>query len=146
MVDRLQQTLDPSLLNFALETDSPEPIWVIAEVASSIAKAAKQTLPGGFEFMLPGVKQPSPKNAKTGSKNQPANSKSLPQKPSFLKSPMDDLAQEIKRLKLAQDPVRLDSAEAFVLEVTPEQLQKLARSELVGRVRPNREHHVGATS
>ena len=142
-MDRLQQTLDPSLMTFALEKENQEPIWVIAEVASTIAKSAKQGLPGGFSFVFPGVKQPLPKNA---SKSQSANAKSLPSKSGIPKSPMDDLAKEIKRLKLAQDPVRLDSAEAFALEVTPEQLLKLCSSELVGRVRPNREHHVGAMS
>ena len=136
MVDRLKQTLDPSLLTFALEKESQEPIWVIAEVASNMAKAAKRTLPGGFGFVMPGPKQPLPKNA----------AKNESKKSGFQKSPMDDLAKEIKRLKLAQDPVRLDSAEAFALEVTPEQLLKLCNSELVGRVRPNREHHVGAMS
>ncbi len=145
MVDRLKQTLDPSLFSFALEKANKQPasISVIAEAVPCNGKSAKPSFAGKFAFLLPGHNQSLPAS---GSKSLPAKIKESPCKVTLQKSPMDDLEKEIRRLKLAQDPVRLDSAEAFVLEVTPEQLQKLARCELVGRVRPNREHHAGTIS
>jgi hypothetical protein len=54
---------------------------------------------------------------------------------------MDRLEEELSKLRLSERPVRLDSAEAFVASVTPEQLRALTRLSLVGAVRPNREHH-----
>lgn len=44
---------------------------------------------------------------------------------------------------LGEEPVRLDVAEAFVADVTADQLCQIARIADVGCIRPNRRHRVG---
>jgi hypothetical protein len=56
-------------------------------------------------------------------------------------SGMDELEKALQGLDLAATPVRLDSAQAFVLQVTPDQLKAIADMELVGPIRPNRRHY-----
>ena len=53
-------------------------------------------------------------------------------------SAMDELQQTLNGLSLPRDPVRLDSAQAFVLDVTPGELRQITASNLVGPIRPNR--------
>ena len=54
---------------------------------------------------------------------------------------MDELEKALQGLELAATPVRLDSAQAFVLNVTPDQLKAIADWDLVGPIRPNRRHY-----
>ena len=54
---------------------------------------------------------------------------------------MNRLEHELSELGLARKPVRLDSAQSFVVNVTPEQLRAISSLPLVGIIRPNREHH-----
>ena len=56
-------------------------------------------------------------------------------------SGMDELEKALQGLDLAATPVRLDSAQAFVLQVTPDQLKAIADMDLVGPIRPNRRHY-----
>lgn len=56
-------------------------------------------------------------------------------------SGMDELEKALQGLDLAGTPVRLDSSQAFVLQVTPDQLKAIADLDLVGPIRPNRRHH-----
>jgi hypothetical protein len=56
-------------------------------------------------------------------------------------SGMDELEKALQGLELAATPVRLDSAQAFVLKVTPDQLKAIADWDLVGPIRPNRRHY-----
>jgi hypothetical protein len=52
---------------------------------------------------------------------------------------------ESRLLKLTRKtPTRLSYAEAFVLDVTPEQLREIATWPNIGKIRPNRVHHAGA--
>jgi hypothetical protein len=55
---------------------------------------------------------------------------------------MDALQQELARL-VGPKFVRLDIAQAFVVNVTPEQLRAVTRLHDVGCVRPNRTHQIG---
>jgi hypothetical protein len=55
---------------------------------------------------------------------------------------MDLLENGLKRLGLDRELVRLNVAQAFVLDVTPGQLRRILALPLVGRVRPNRTHRV----
>ena len=52
------------------------------------------------------------------------------------------LEQELKRLGLGRDLVRLNQAQAFVVNVSPVQLRALTESPLVGVIRPNRIHRM----
>jgi hypothetical protein len=58
---------------------------------------------------------------------------------------LDRLGKELDTLGL-DEPVRIDSAEAFVVDVTPDQLRALARCPLSGVIRPNRTHRVYSDS
>lgn len=53
---------------------------------------------------------------------------------------MDQLESDLKKIRLAEEPIRLDAAQAFVLTVTPEQLREISHHPLVGDIRPNRVH------
>jgi hypothetical protein len=53
---------------------------------------------------------------------------------------MDQLERAFDKLQLPQRPVRLDSAQAFVVDVTPDQLRTISDWDLVGPIRPNRTH------
>jgi hypothetical protein len=55
---------------------------------------------------------------------------------------MDALEGVLKQFVREQALVRLETAQAFVLSVTPEQLRKVIGESLVGWVRPNRTHGV----
>jgi hypothetical protein len=43
---------------------------------------------------------------------------------------------------LGEQPVRFEMAEAFVADVTPEQLRQISRLAHVGDIRPNRTHRI----
>ena len=55
---------------------------------------------------------------------------------------MDRLERELKKL-VTSETVRLDTAQAFVVDLTPSQLRAVLRLTDVGCVRPNRTHHTG---
>lgn len=55
---------------------------------------------------------------------------------------MDRLERQLTKL-VDHKPVRLDVAQAFVVELAPEQLRAVTLLEEVGLVRPNRTHRVG---
>jgi hypothetical protein len=59
---------------------------------------------------------------------------------------MDRLQQQFRKMDLPEEPVRLDTAQAFVLDVTPEQLRQIAEWPDVGPIRPNRTHYAIAPS
>jgi len=54
---------------------------------------------------------------------------------------MDELEKELNALGLGNDLVRLSTASAFVVRVSPTQLRALFGLPLVGIIRPNRIHH-----
>lgn len=58
------------------------------------------------------------------------------------KSQLDELCDNIQALKPAQKVVRLDSANAVIIELTAGQLAEIARSNSVFAIRPNRVHRV----
>ena len=58
------------------------------------------------------------------------------------KEGMDSLERELTSLGLGKDLVRLNTASAFVVKVSPEQLRTVSTIPLVGVVRPNRMHSV----
>lgn len=53
---------------------------------------------------------------------------------------MDRVEEKLGRLDLPKRPVRLDTAEAFVLSVTPSQLAEISGWDQVGAIRPNRSY------
>jgi len=53
---------------------------------------------------------------------------------------MDRLESELRKL-IGDSFVRLDMAQAFVIDVTPEQLRAVAKLAKTGCIRPNRTHH-----
>jgi hypothetical protein len=56
---------------------------------------------------------------------------------------MDALQVQLAKVVGDQEKmVRLNAAESFVLEATPEQLRAICELPLVGAVRPNRTHRV----
>jgi hypothetical protein len=55
---------------------------------------------------------------------------------------MNQLEEKLMSLNLLEKPVRLDIAQAFVINVTPEQLRVISRFPLAGLIRPNRVHHI----
>lgn len=55
---------------------------------------------------------------------------------------MNQLEEKLAGLDLPEKPVRLDSAQAFVLSVTPEQLRTISNFSLAGLIRPNRVHYI----
>lgn len=57
-----------------------------------------------------------------------------------VRADMDQLEHKLCSLGLSQ-PVRLDLAQAFVVNVTPEQLRKIASLESVDAIRPNHIHY-----
>jgi hypothetical protein len=56
------------------------------------------------------------------------------------KDQMDQLEQELSQLGI-DDPTRLNTASAFVVNVSPRQLRAVSTLPLVGVIRPNRTHH-----
>lgn len=54
---------------------------------------------------------------------------------------MDRLQRHFRELDLPDEPVRLDTAQAFVLDVTPGQLRQISEWSDVGPIRPNRTHY-----
>jgi hypothetical protein len=54
---------------------------------------------------------------------------------------MDQLQRAFEELELPEQPVRLDSAQAFVVDVTPDQLRMISSWDLVGPIRPNKTHY-----
>jgi hypothetical protein len=54
---------------------------------------------------------------------------------------MDQLEQQLVSI-VRKKPVRLNAAEAFVLNVSPDELRAVCELGLVGAVRPNRTHRV----
>jgi hypothetical protein len=55
---------------------------------------------------------------------------------------MTKLERELKKMGLGRDLVRLNQAQAFVVNVSPGQLRALSESPLVGAIRPNRIHRM----
>ena len=55
---------------------------------------------------------------------------------------LDEVERKLDTLVLPASPVRLDTAEAFVLDVTPAQLLEIASWDEIGIIRPNRTHVV----
>ena len=56
-------------------------------------------------------------------------------------SAMDQLETSLRALGLEEPPLRLDSAQAFVVRVTPAQLRTISQWPLAGTIRPNRVHY-----
>ncbi|WP_254513728.1 hypothetical protein [Anatilimnocola floriformis] len=117
-------TLDPSLRQFA-DAANQEPISVIVEVVADAANAPYAIVRKG----LPVAKHERTTIEERGTRTQTKT-----------RSPMDQLELLLKNLNVP-NPVRLDSAESFVARVNPDQLKELAGSDLVGKIRPNRQHH-----
>lgn len=55
---------------------------------------------------------------------------------------MNKLEEKLDSFDLPEKPVRLDSAQAFVVSVTPEQLRTISQFPLTGLIRPNRAHRI----
>jgi hypothetical protein len=54
---------------------------------------------------------------------------------------MDELETHLRALGPEARPLRLDSAQAFVVSVTPAQLRTISQWPLAGTIRPNRVHY-----
>lgn len=129
------QTLDASLQRFAAAANEQEPISVIIEIAPDLARVPSAVVAKGPKLGHQPVPNPK-RNSKTAKPAQQAPAEST--------IGMDQLGQLLKKMNLLQSAVRLESAEAFVADVNPTQLKQLASSELVGRIRPNRQHSAQA--
>jgi len=53
---------------------------------------------------------------------------------------MDELQRQFQGLDLPDQPVRLDTAQAFVVDLTPNELRQVTEWSNVGPIRPNRTH------
>ena len=112
--------VDPGLREFAGSTEAADPRSVIIEIAvPSPLVSRKPPEPG---------RQPFGSRLAIASKDDP-------------RKRMDAAATQIVSV-LKQDPVRLDTAEAFVASVSPAELRELLALPVVGMVRPNRTHRV----
>lgn len=60
------------------------------------------------------------------------------------KGAMDDLENKLHALGVTRNVTRLDVAQAFVVDLSPDQLRSVASLPAVGTIRPNRTHRVSA--
>jgi len=114
----LDKITDPGLAEFA-EKDSTETLNVIVELYFRPDRIPKEERPS-----VPGMKRPV---------------LVLPADEAEARKGMDRLEQSLKSLTTGRI-LRLDTAKAFVLDLTPVQLRSVLRLTEVGWVRPNRKH------
>jgi len=116
---------DPELRDFVQAEESDEPRSVIVELEMGPPDLApRQTVP---RPRVPGRDRVAPFDlAKTEGHD----------------GAMNQLERELLALGLAQDLVRLNAAQAFVVSASPAQVRIISRLPLVGVIRPNRTHRV----
>ena len=116
----LEKILDPALRAFAESGSTEEDRSVIIELA-----------PGGVRPLRTRGLPPKDVTAKPKrSASQPLTERA---------ALMNELENKIAAV-VSRKRVRLNAAEAFVLNVRPRELRALVQSSLVGAVRPNRVH------
>jgi len=115
-----QKILDPELIKFA-EQDEKNTVSVIIETPVEQAQVElTETRPDGDTF---------------------APFAALPVDEEAERQKMDQLENELKKLG-ADILVRLDTAQAFVVDLTPSQLRTVSLLGNVGYIRPNRTHRI----
>lgn len=124
MANKLQfdseRVLDPELAKFA-EQDSADKASVIVELSFESPQVELAESRGDEDLSRPFA--------------------ALPIDEQVERQRMDRLESELESLGIGQ-MVRLDTAQAFVVEVTPAQLRAITLLAETGLVRPNRTHHV----
>ena len=114
----LSKIADPELAEFA-EKDSTETLNVIVELSFRPHRIPEKERPS-----VPGMKRPIVV---------------LPEDEAEVRKSMDRLEKSLKSLTTSRI-LRLDTAKAFILDLTPLQLRSVLRLTEVGWVRPNRKH------
>jgi hypothetical protein len=126
-----RKIVDPALRDFAASNQSNERRSIIVELGVPPAQVAVRPTrtPDGRQTI------PEPR---TSGRLVPGSLADIEGYAAF----MDKLEEGIIGLGLAEKPVRLDAAQAFVMNVTPAQLRAISRWPLVGPIRPNRTHYI----
>lgn len=120
----LSKIADAELREFAAtETASGQTQSVIVEAVTTVSPREPARLSAPRE---PRKSKPSEKSETAAAANR---------------QNLDELEQAVRDLKLRRKPVRLESAQALVADVTPQQLRALAELPMVQIIRPNRRHH-----
>ena len=123
MESRAEKILDPELLRFADADAAAHPRSVIVE------------LDAGPAHLTPRRLHAPPRRALDRAKAAPRTQSSR------VRRDMTRLQKKLSDLGV-QRVVRLDSAQAFVVEVQPAALRAISEMPLVGTIRPNRTHRV----
>ena len=110
---------DPELGRFARNEEDGEPRAVIVELSEP-------------PMALPAEREPRPRS--------PEIRRGVQVEIDAADAGMTRLEGELRRLGLGSNMVRLNHAQAFVVNASPKQLQALLQSPLVGFIRPNRTH------
>src|SRR5262245_23373780 len=113
---RVTKVVDPGLREFLAEGDPGEHRSVIVELASPRKKATTRPT----KLPPPKQKPPTPHDLTTLLADED------------VAASLDRLEDELAAQDLDEKPVRLNLAEAFVVSVTPPQLQAISQSPLVG--------------
>lgn len=114
-----EKTLDAELAKFASQ-DSKTTVSVIVEMALPPSQVELTDAGPGKGPVRPRV--------------------ALPADESSWRDGMDALERQLRQL-FGAAPVRLDPAQAFVVELTPDQLRTVMRLAEAGTIRPNRRHY-----
>lgn len=121
-VDAISKIVDTDLRNFAKDCGTDEPRSVIVELnATPLELPVNASQRSG----LPRMRLSIPVDASQVNQEQKA---------------MDKLESELAALGLGNDLVRLNTASAFVVNVSSDQLRAISSLPLVGVIRPNRTH------
>ena len=121
-VDAISKIIDPDLRNFAEDRGEHEPRSVIVELnATPLELPVDRSQRSG----LPRIRFSIPADASQVNEEHQA---------------MDKLERELAALGLGNDLVRLNTASAFVVNVSSDQLRAVSTLPLVGVIRPNRRH------
>ena len=121
-----QKIVNPELREFAACPDCQELVSVIIELGVPPTPRAPRSISPPL---------PPPKL------RQPLEASGLPEVEAQSAS-MDQMEKELAALNLQEEPVRLEAAQAFVVNVNSAQLRAITRLPLAGIIRPNRPHFV----
>jgi len=113
-----EKILDAELAKFASQ-DSRATVSVIVEIALPPSQVELTDAGPGKGPVRPRVALPADERWRDG---------------------MDALERELRQL-VGEAPVRLDPAQAFVVELTADQLRTVIRLAEAGTIRPNRRHY-----
>jgi hypothetical protein len=111
---------DRELVAFANQVDDNNTLSVLIEVATNAQVQLEESRVDG---------------------NSRRSAVAMPSDETAERQRMDQLEEKLIR-QLKEKPVRLDAAQAFVADLTPQQLRAVSSWNEVGYVRPNRTHRL----